>query len=117
VTLHEALAGYVRAFDARAYWDAHEELENWWREDRRDLWQALIQLAAAFVHIDAGRLSGAARVLQRAVTRLDAEPDQAFGIDVAAIRVHAHALLRHLRTTPTFDETHRFTLAPHIHAP
>ena len=112
MTREEALAGYAQAFDDGAYWDAHEQLEQWWREDRRDLWQALIQLAAAFVHVDAGRLGGAARVLERAVTRLDAEPDEAFGIDVATIRERARALLGHLRCTQTFEERYRFAIGP-----
>jgi hypothetical protein len=110
--LADVLAAYADAFDARAYWDAHEHLEGWWRGDRRDLWQALIQLAAAFVHIDGGRLDGAARVLQRAVARLDAEPETAFGIDVDGIRRRAHALLEHLERTDTFDEAFRFRMTP-----
>ena len=110
MTREQALRAYAQAFDARAYWDAHEELETWWREDRRDLWQALIQVAAAFVHIDAGRLAGAARVLARATARLDAEPDQTLGVDVAAVRRRAHALLAHLQRADTFDEAFRFTM-------
>jgi predicted metal-dependent hydrolase len=114
--VNEVLREYARAFDARAYWDAHEVLEQWWRQDRRDLWQALIQLAAAFVHVDAGRLPGAARVLARAMARLDAEPDDTPEIDIAAVRAHGHALLDHVRGATRFDERHRFRIAPLLRA-
>lgn len=90
------LRRYALAFDAGRYWDAHEVLEVRWQHDRRPVWQALIQLAAAMVHVEAGRRAGALRVATRALARLQAAADDAEGIDVAAIRAAASALVRRL---------------------
>lgn len=112
------LRGFVARFDVRAYWDAHEHLEGFWQHDRRALWQALIQLAATFVHVDAGRWRGAASVLRRAVTRLaQAPPDDA--LDVARLHADASALLHHLEArqrdaSVAFDERHRLRMAAYV---
>jgi hypothetical protein len=60
---------YVAAFNRGDYFEAHEILEDLWLPLRRtpegEFWQALIQLAAVFVHVGKGR-PGPARQLLRA---------------------------------------------------
>jgi hypothetical protein len=111
-TRDEALQAFGRLFDAGQYWDSHEALEAWWQHERLDLWQALIQLAAAFVHIDAGRRGGAMRVLSRALDRLDREAASVHGIDVERIRDAAHRCMDHLQTQSDFDDRLRFAIGP-----
>lgn len=123
-TLDAPLRGFVALFDARDYWNAHEALEAFWQNDRRPLWQALIQIAAAFVHIEAGRWRGAASVLRRAVPRLAAtsttETTETF--DVTRLHADACALLDHLEAlrldpNPALDPAHRLHMARYAHVP
>jgi predicted metal-dependent hydrolase len=63
-------------FNSGRFFDAHEALEDVWREAprhsrlRRHL-QGLVQLAVAFHHQSRGNLVGAQSVLERAVRNLD----------------------------------------------
>ncbi len=49
-------------FNAGAYWEAHEALETVWRsiikEDEAQVWQGLIQAAAALLHQQRGNRHG-----------------------------------------------------------
>ena len=80
------LLRFIARFDRREYWLAHEELEELWRVDRQDLYKGLIQLAAAFVHIERANWNGAIRLLRSGVRYLDAYPDRHAGFDLAALR-------------------------------
>jgi hypothetical protein len=93
-TVEEALALGVARWDARRYFEAHELLEHAWKlgpESDRDLWKGVIQVAVAAVHLQRGNRIGARRLLERALTRLDAQPAVRRGIDVAALRRTAAA--------------------------
>jgi hypothetical protein len=53
---------------------AHEVLEARWKagpDEERDLWQGLAQLCVALTHAARGNTTGAARLLERAVERLE----------------------------------------------
>ena len=90
-----ALAEFARLFDRGAFWDAHEVLEALWRRDGDPVWQGLIQVAAACVHIQKGRPSPALRVLDRALGHLD-DRGSPF-IDVPEVRRRAERLRARLR--------------------
>jgi len=100
-SLRAALRTYAEMFDRRSYWDAHELLEEHWQKDRHAVTQGLIQVAAAFVHIEAGRWSGASRVLLRGLTRLDVAPSVYGGLDVARLRSRLRPILAHLDRVTT----------------
>jgi predicted metal-dependent hydrolase len=76
--------------DAR-FFDAHEAWEEVWRSttpEPRDLFQALVQMAAAFHHLrERQRPEVARRVLAKATRRLAGVETDAAGLDVAALRV------------------------------
>jgi predicted metal-dependent hydrolase len=64
-----ALARFVELFNAGAFFEAHEVLEDYWREDQspeRPFYQGLIQIAAACVHLQKGTPEGAQKLLQKA---------------------------------------------------
>jgi len=85
--VEEALALGIRLWDEQRFFEAHECLEHVWHaaplEDTR-LWQGVIQLAVAGVHLQRGNLTGARTLLGRVDERLVAYPDEHRGIDVAA---------------------------------
>jgi len=71
------------------YWESHEAFERAWRAaspSDRALWQALVQLAAVFVHAERGRWRPAAKLLERAERNLGTYPAAHCGVDVDALR-------------------------------
>ena len=76
-------------FDGGHFFAAHECWEEVWRStdpEPRELWQGLVQLAAAFHHLRARRLPDvAARVLAKARRRLEVVPPGDHEVDVAAL--------------------------------
>lgn len=74
-------------FNARRFWDAHESWETIWLaagSDVEQFLQGLIQLAAAYHHIQRGTLRGAARLFEAALKRLSAFPAGFGGVDRAS---------------------------------
>lgn len=60
-TADPRLREFMQRFNAGEYWDSHEVLEGLWRETaapHRDLYQGLIQAAAAMVHWQRGNRHG-----------------------------------------------------------
>jgi hypothetical protein len=92
-TAREALDAGARAFDAGAYWEAHEIWETRWREERdeseRRLLQGLIQIAAAFHHLVVrGDGEAATRLFAKGLAKLEAVPPD---VDLAAFRAGVEA--------------------------
>jgi predicted metal-dependent hydrolase len=79
--LAEGLACYRRGY----FFAAHEHWESVWLtldEPRKSFLQALIQVTAAFHHLDAGNSAGAVSLLRRALRQLEHSPAQFGGITV-----------------------------------
>ena len=76
-------------FHSGAYFAAHEAWEEVWRSttpEPRDLFQGLVQLAAAFHHLrERRRPDVARRVLGKARRRLERVAPTAAGLDVATL--------------------------------
>jgi len=74
----------LELFNSGQYWLAHEALEGLWRrtEDltRRMFYQGIIQLAAAFVHIERGNMAGGSSLLRKASDKLARCPSQYLGL-------------------------------------
>lgn len=75
---HEANTDYLRyldCFNRQLYFEAHEVLEKLWLPRRQGpagrFYKGLIQLAAAFVHLEKGRLEPARSLLRLARTNLE----------------------------------------------
>lgn len=113
----EALSRFIARFDRAEYWLSHEELEELWLRDRRDLYKGLIQVAAAFVHVGRGNWTGARNKLDQALAYLAAAPDRHAGLDIRAVEERARRLAEHVEAlargrVEEFDEARRFRLAP-----
>ena len=89
----------VAHFNAREFWHAHESWETLWLEAESDIvefLQGMIQLAAAYHHLQRGTPRGAVRLIDAALRRLEPFPTAFSGIDrsdavEAAIRHRAWA--------------------------
>jgi len=76
----------VDHFNAREFWDAHESWETLWLEadsDAVQFLQGLIQIAAAYHHVQRGTFRGAVRLFDAALRRLSAFPADFCNVDRA----------------------------------
>ncbi len=71
-----------------AYFEAHEDLEDEWREaspEERDFLQGLIHVAVAWLHAERGNRPGCERQLGKARRRLEPYAPAHRGVDVASV--------------------------------
>jgi uncharacterized protein len=71
-----------------AYFEAHEELEDEWREApaaERDFLQGLVHVAVAWLHAERGNRNGCERQLEKAARRLGPYAPAHRGVDVAVV--------------------------------
>lgn len=89
--LEERLGEFYEAiaqFNDGYYFESHETLEDLWMVTplpERDLFQAIIQIAAAFVHFSRGEYPGILKLLDAALEKLQAFVPGRLGVDVAAL--------------------------------
>jgi uncharacterized protein len=70
------------------YFEAHEELEDEWREapsEERDFLQGLVHVAVAWLHASRGNRPGCERQLEKAARRLDPYRPRHRGVGVDAV--------------------------------
>ncbi len=75
-------------FNARRFWEAHEAWETIWlaaQSDTEQYLQGLIQIAAAYHHVQRQTYRGAPRLFASALKRLDAFPLVYCGLDRTAV--------------------------------
>ena len=91
------LAG-LESFNQGAFFASHEHLEDLWlrnRSDARPFLQGLIQLAAAFHHLNQGRFVGLMALLKSASARLRPYAPHMLGVDVAHLLLAIEACRGH----------------------
>jgi uncharacterized protein len=104
----------VDLFNKRKFWEAHEAWEELWLAAESDVvqfLQGLIQLAAAYHHVQRGTLRGAVRLFDAALGRLAPFPPGFCGVDrpdtEAAARRHrawAAAQIENHSAAETLDD-------------
>ena len=75
----------IELIRAGAYFEAHEELEDEWREapaEERDFLQGLVHVAVAWHHAGRGNRPGCERQLEKAARRLAPYRPSHRGVDV-----------------------------------
>ena len=73
---------------AGEYFEAHEELEDEWREapaEERDFLQGLVHVSVAWLHAGRGNRPGCERQLEKAARRLGPYAPAHRGVDVASV--------------------------------
>lgn len=91
----------LKLFNRAHFFDAHEALEDAWRESPRGSplhrhLQGLVQLAVAFHHESRTNLVGARSVLDRALRNLNGAEDSFPSLDLVRLRADLAAWQRHL---------------------
>jgi predicted metal-dependent hydrolase len=78
----------LRLIRTGAYFEAHEELEDEWRDapaEERDFLQGLVHVAVAWLHAERGNRNGCERQLAKARRRLGPYSPSHRGVDVTAV--------------------------------
>jgi len=94
-----ALAAGLRLYEAGEFFSAHEDWETVWLvtpEPEKTFLQGLIQVTAAFHHLQNENRLGTVLLLQAALRRLDLYPASFGGISVALLRSDIRERLRML---------------------
>jgi len=105
---------FFHCFNTSRFYEAHDVLEHLWlqcRDTNRSFYQALIQLAGAFVHFQkqaqfplhpthSRRAAPGSRLLGMAAARMAAFPAWHLGVDVAALRGLCALWKERARQTP-----------------
>jgi predicted metal-dependent hydrolase len=101
VRLHAQIRHGVTLFNEERFWEAHESWEGVWLENRgeeRRFLQGLIQLAAAYHHVQRGTNRGAIRLFAAALEKLETYPRDYLRVDrrnaVDTARSHRAQLLQ-----------------------
>jgi predicted metal-dependent hydrolase len=84
-----ALAEGIRCYCNQKFFDAHEHWEAVWLkcdEPEKTFLQALIQITAAFHHLQRGNPAGTASLLRAALRRLESFPAEYGGVAVEQLR-------------------------------
>lgn len=87
---------FWKLFNAEKFFEAHEVLEALWRETpgpERDFYQGLIQIAAAFVHIQKGTPDGARKLLDKASEKLGKFSPAFCGLEIPHLLKQARLVL------------------------
>jgi uncharacterized protein len=86
----------LEAIRAGCYFEAHEELEEAWREaapEERDFFQGLVHVAVAWYRAGRGRPVATSRQLEKAARRLGPFAPEHRGLDVADVLAQVEAAL------------------------
>jgi predicted metal-dependent hydrolase len=87
--LHERAHAGIQLMNAGRYFEAHEELEEAWREEKgkvRGLYQGILEAAVTYLHITRGNYAGAVKVYGRSMRWLKDWPEHCRGVDVGQLR-------------------------------
>ena len=87
--LHARARLGIVLFNEGRYFEAHEELEAAWRDEKgrvRQLYQGILQAAVTYLHITRGNFAGAFKVYGRSMRWLKDWPEQCRGIEVGQLR-------------------------------
>lgn len=82
----------VQLFNAREFWHAHEAWEQVWMDapqTMRALYQGLIQIAAAFVHVQRNEYPGAVRLLESGRAKVAAYQQGSLELDIITLLTDA----------------------------
>jgi predicted metal-dependent hydrolase len=94
--LHPQATEGLRLFNAGKYFEAHEALEEAWKEEKgsvRELYRGILQIAVVYLHITRRNYNGAIKVYGRSQKWLKDWPSICRGIYVEELRRDAKAVI------------------------
>lgn len=86
--IQEGLERGIREFNARAFFEAHDTLEDAWmdlRGEYRLFLQGLIQLSIGYYHLTCENYTGADHLLTRGLEKLRTYPSPTCGVELAPL--------------------------------
>lgn len=98
-----SLADGLHCYHNQEFFAAHEHWEAEWlrrMEPEKKFLQALIQVTAAFHHLQRRNFEGAASLLRAALGRLETYPAEFQGVAVEELRRSIHTWLEALKAAP-----------------
>ncbi|HXF84968.1 MAG TPA: DUF309 domain-containing protein [Anaerolineales bacterium] len=98
--LHPQAEEGLRLFNAGAYFEAHEALEEAWREEKsavRNLYRGVLQIAVVYLHITRGNFEGALKVYERSQRWLKDWPAVCRGMNVEELRRDAKRVIEEVQ--------------------
>lgn len=105
-----SLAEGLRCYQNSEFFLAHEHWESVWlrlEEPEKSFLQALIQITAAFHHLESGNRAGTASLLWRALRRIELCPAWFGGISVEPLRKEVGEWLRAIENgAPPLPQEH-----------
>ena len=87
--VHPAAIRGMHLFEAGEYWQAHEELEDAWKDETgpvRELYRAILQAAVVYLHITRCNYKGTVKVYGRVQKWIQPWPDVCRGIQIGQLR-------------------------------
>jgi len=87
--VHPAAIKGMELFQAGEYWQAHEYLEEAWKEETgsvQELYRAVLQAAVVYLHIERGNYLGAVKVYGKVQKWIQPWPEVCRGIEIGQLR-------------------------------
>jgi len=98
--LHPQAAEGLRLFNAGEYFEAHEALEDAWKEEKGkvgELYRGVLQIAVVYLHVARRNYNGAVKVYGRSQRWLKDWPEICRGIEVGELRRDAEAVITEVK--------------------
>ncbi len=95
--LHPKALEGLRRFNEGRYFDAHEELEDAWRDENgaiRDLYRGILQIAVTYLHITRQNYDGAVKVYGRSLKWTEDWQDLCRGVNIGKLKQDAQAAMQ-----------------------
>ena len=99
-TLHPKAIEGLKLFNSKNFFEAHEELEDAWRDEKgviRELYRGILQVAVVYFHIKRGNYEGAIKVYGRCIKWLGNWPDVCRGVEVGKLRNDLENVIKEVR--------------------
>jgi uncharacterized protein len=87
--LHPLALKGIQFFNQEQFFEAHEELELAWREEKgpiRDVYRGILQVGLGYYHLLRGNYIGAVKMFLRCRSWLEPYPPDCRGIDIERLR-------------------------------
>jgi len=98
--LHPHAIEGIRLFNSGRYFEAHEALEDAWKEEKggiRELYRGILQIAVVYLHITRNNYYGALKVYERSIKWLKDWPEICRGVDVGMLRRDARTVFEEVQ--------------------
>ncbi len=98
--LHPRARKGLILFNERKYFEAHEELEAAWKDEKgkiRELYQGILQAGVTYLHITRGNHAGAIKVYGRSMRWLRQWPETCRGVEVGQLRNDLDAAIEEVK--------------------